>query len=68
MSDSPKGQRGTSTPSRQRRSSTQDPDATGINEFRFIDIGELALGQEKAGFDPYNSTQGKPAVDAWKRR
>ncbi len=68
MTDSPKGQRNAAAQRRARSASVDDLEATGVNEFRFIDLGEVALSQEKTGFDPYNSTHGKPNIDAWKRR
>lgn len=30
-------------------------------------LDENAAGSGKSGFDPYNSTEGTPAVDVWKR-
>jgi hypothetical protein len=66
MADSPKGTREAQAPSSKRRRNDSDLEATSENEFRFTEIGDWSTAHDKKGFDPYNSSQGKPNVEAWK--
>jgi hypothetical protein len=50
----------------QRRKQPVDLDATGENELRFTEMGDWSTAQDSKGFDPYNSSQGKPNIDAWR--
>jgi hypothetical protein len=34
---------------------------------KFVELGELSRGIESHGCDPYNSMQGQPAREVWKR-
>jgi hypothetical protein len=46
----------------------QDSSATTPNLLRFTEYGAVATALDSQGCDPYNSSQGKPLHEAWKRR
>jgi hypothetical protein len=51
-----------------RQKTAQTSGGTSGNSLRFTEYGAAGTALESHGCDPYNSTQGKPLQDAWKRR
>jgi hypothetical protein len=56
----------TTTPARDPKK-VRDARVPNGNSLRFTEYGELGTCRNSEGCDPYNSSQGKPVQDAWKR-